>query len=50
MAQANGTQSLIPLTVVKTSTRIITGHAERRVEGRKRIISLILGEQYTSEV
>ena len=50
IAQANGTQGLIPLTVIKVSTRIITGDAEHRVEGRKRIINLFLGEQYTSEV
>lgn len=48
MAQANGTQGLIPLTVIKISTRIITGDVEQRVEKRK--INLILGEQYTSEV
>lgn len=44
-AQADGTQGLIPLTVIKVSIRIITGDAEGMwKEGRKRIINLILGE------
>lgn len=34
-AQANGTQGLIPLTVIKISTRITTRDAEHSVEGRK---------------
>jgi len=50
MAQANGTQGLISLTVIKLSTRITTGDTEHRVGGRKRIIHLILNEQSAVEV
>lgn len=41
VAQANRTQGLIPLSVIKINTRTITEDVERRVEGRTRLINLI---------
>lgn len=50
IAQANGTQGLIPPSVIKINTMTITGELKRRVEGRTALIKLIWSEQYTSEV
>lgn len=36
VAQANGTQGLIPPSVIKISTMTITGDVECRLEGRTR--------------
>lgn len=40
IAQANGTQGLIPPSVIKINTMTITGELKRRVEGRTALIKL----------